>query len=146
MRVMAMLRAITTIQPMVARRLGAIERALALAPMRVLAAAFCLGWREESKQGVMIFIRCILFLAICGGWHRIWLATDLSNVALAFSVSADSLTSYLLMAQWVVFVVSHRYRDVADLIQSGRGVQPAESSHPRIGRTAWPPPLAGWLG
>jgi ABC-2 type transport system permease protein len=120
MRVMAMLRAITTIQPMAARRLGAIERALALAPMRVLAAAFCLGWREESKQGVMIFIRCVLMLALCAVWHRIWLATDLSNIALAFSVSADSLTSYLLMAQWVVFVVSHRYRDVADLIQSGR--------------------------
>ena len=115
-----MLRAITTIQPMAARRLGAIERALVLAPMRVLAAAFCLGWREESKQGVMIFIRCILFLAICAVWHRIWLATDLSNITLPFSVSVDILIRYLLVTEWVVFAVGYRYRDIADSIQSGR--------------------------
>jgi ABC-2 type transport system permease protein len=120
MRVMAMLKAIPTIQPMVARQFWTVKHALALAPMRVWVAAFSLGWQEESKQGIMIAVRCILMLAICAVWHRIWQATDLSNITLPFSVSVNSLTSYLLMSQWVAFAVGYRYRDIADPIQSGR--------------------------
>jgi ABC-2 type transport system permease protein len=120
MRVMAMLKAITTIQPMVARQFCTVKHALALAPMRVWVAAFSLGWQEESKQGIMIAVRCILMLAICAVWHRIWEATDLGMVELPFQVNVDGLTSYLLVTQWAVFTVAHRYQDLAELIQSGR--------------------------
>jgi ABC-2 type transport system permease protein len=120
MRVMAMLKAIPTIQPMVARQFWTVKHALALAPMRVWVAAFSLGWQEESKQGIMIAVRCILMLALCAVWHRIWLATDLGNITLPFSVSVNSLMRYLLVTEWVTFAVGYRYRDIADPIQSGR--------------------------
>ncbi|MBM3602699.1 MAG: hypothetical protein FJX22_02825 [Alphaproteobacteria bacterium] len=99
---------------------NSLSQGLGLAPWRVLAAAFSLGWREESKQGAMIIVRCVLLLAICAIWYRIWLATDLGAIALPFAVNVKSLISYLLIAQWVVFTVGHRYRDVADVVQSGR--------------------------